>query len=145
MFMYYIKLYYYYAHIVLRFGLLVVFKPLALLFNTVVALADDWEVDKPTKPNDDDDDYYNDPNSLGIQLKQHIVSGGKHRKYSTMRYTYDILDARGNTVETGLNSETEAQTVIDIRQEQGVDTSEYTIRRVEHYTTTGLGRDPDLH
>lgn len=62
-----------------------------------------------------------------------------------MRYTYDILDARGNTVETGLNSETEAQTVIDIRQEQGVDTSEYTIRRVEHYTTTGLGRDPDLH
>lgn len=62
-----------------------------------------------------------------------------------MRYTYDILDARGNTVETGLNSETEAQTVIDIRTEQGVDTSDYTIRRVEHYTTTGLGRDPDLH
>lgn len=62
-----------------------------------------------------------------------------------MRYTYDILDARGNTVETGLNSETEAQTVIDIRQEQGVDTGDYTIRRVEHYTTTGLGRDPDLH
>jgi len=66
MFMYYVKLCYYYAHIVLRFALLVVFKPLALLFNTVVALADDWEVDKPTKPNDDDDDYYNDPNSLGI-------------------------------------------------------------------------------
>ena len=62
-----------------------------------------------------------------------------------MRYTYDILDERGNAVEKNLNTEAEAQTVIDIRTEQGVDTSRYSIRRVEHYTTRGLGRDPDLH
>ena len=62
-----------------------------------------------------------------------------------MRYTYDILDGRGNTVERNLNTEAEAQTVIDIRRDQGVDTRDYTVCRREHYTTRGLGRDPDLH
>jgi hypothetical protein len=57
-----------------------------------------------------------------------------------MRYTYDVLDARGNEIETGFASEEEAYVYV-----QTLGILEYTVRKVEHYTTTGLGRDPDLH
>ena len=49
-----------------------------------------------------------------------------------MRYTYDVVDERGRVVERGFSSEEEAY--------------EYcSIMNITHYTTTGLGRDPDLH
>ena len=57
-----------------------------------------------------------------------------------MRYTYDVVDARDEVIEGGFASEEEAYTYT-----QTLNITEYTIRKVEHYTTTGLGRDPDLH
>jgi len=57
-----------------------------------------------------------------------------------MRYTYDVLDDRNAVVETGFSSEAEAYEYCGIMQ-----ITNYTIRKNEHYTTTGLGRDPDLH
>ena len=57
-----------------------------------------------------------------------------------MRYTYDVLDARGREIETGFSSEEEAYTYV-----QTLNITDYTVRKNEHYTTTGLGRDPDLH
>lgn len=57
-----------------------------------------------------------------------------------MRYTYDVLDARGTEIETGFSSEEEAYTYV-----QTLNITDYTVRKNEHYTTTGLGRDPDLH
>jgi len=57
-----------------------------------------------------------------------------------MRYTYDVVDARGTTVETGFASEEEAYEYCSIMQ-----ITDYTVRKNQHYTTTGLGRDPDLH
>jgi len=62
-----------------------------------------------------------------------------------MRYTYDVLDARENTIETGLSSEAEAHDYIAIMRDSGVDTADWHIRKVEHATVRGLGRDPDLH
>jgi len=64
----------------------------------------------------------------------------KDRKYFTMRYTYDVLDDRNAVVETGFSSEAEAYEYCGIMQ-----ITNYTIRKNQHYTTTGLGRDPDLH
>lgn len=62
-----------------------------------------------------------------------------------MRYTYDVIDSLGNVVHKNLSSEEEARTVLAMMQEQGVNTSDYTIKETQHYTVTGLGRDPDLH
>ena len=63
------------------------------------------------------------------------------RKYSTMRYTYDVVDDASNTVlESGFSSEEEAYVYA-----QHFQIINYTIQKREHYTTTGLGRDPDLH
>ena len=62
-----------------------------------------------------------------------------------MRYTYDVLDARENTIETGLSSEAEAHDYIAIMRDSGMDTADWHIRKVEHATVRGLGRDPDLH
>ena len=62
------------------------------------------------------------------------------RKYSTMRYTYDIQDDTNSVLETGFSSEEEAYVYA-----QHYQLIHYTIVRREHYTTTGLGRDPDLH
>ena len=57
-----------------------------------------------------------------------------------MRYTYDIVDAQNRTLEAGFSSEDEAYTYV-----QHLGLTDYTILKREHYTTTGLGRDPDLH
>ena len=58
-----------------------------------------------------------------------------------MRYTYDVVDDASNTVlESGFSSEEEAYTYA-----QHFQILNYTIVKREHYTTTGLGRDPDLH
>ena len=63
------------------------------------------------------------------------------RKYSSMRYTYDIQDDASNSIlETGFASEEEAYVYA-----QHFQILHYTIVKREHYTTTGLGRDPDLH
>jgi hypothetical protein len=62
-----------------------------------------------------------------------------------MRYTYNVYSGDGTLVEAQLNSEEEAQTVIAHLGDAGVDTRDFNIKQVEHYTTTGLGRDPDLH
>ena len=62
-----------------------------------------------------------------------------------MRYTYNVYSGTGTLVEAQLNSEEEAQTVIAHLRDAGVDTTDCTVKQQEHYTTTGLGRDPDLH
>ena len=62
------------------------------------------------------------------------------RKYFTMRYTYDIQDDTNSVLESGFSSEEEAYVYA-----QHYQLIHYTIVRREHYTTTGLGRDPDLH
>lgn len=62
-----------------------------------------------------------------------------------MRYTYNVHSGDGTLVESNLNSEEEARVVIEHLREAGVDTGDFTVVCIEHYTTTGLGRDPDLH
>ena len=62
-----------------------------------------------------------------------------------MRYTFDVVDARGEVIEQNLSSEEEAHTYIAMLQDQGHDTASWTIVKNEHYTVKGLGRDPDLH
>ena len=67
------------------------------------------------------------------------------RKYFTMRYTYSIHSGTGTLVEENLGSEEEAHTVMQHLADAGVNTCAFTVVKHEHYTTTGLGRDPDLH
>ena len=58
-----------------------------------------------------------------------------------MRYTYDVCNARtGEPIECGFSSEEEAYEYTQIQN-----ITDYTIQKREHYTVTGLGRDPDLH
>ena len=58
-----------------------------------------------------------------------------------MRYTYDVVDdTSGRVLEAGFSSEEEAYVYV-----QHYQITNYTIVKREHYTTTGLGRDPDLH
>ena len=58
-----------------------------------------------------------------------------------MRYTYDIQDDASNSIlETGFASEEEAYVYA-----QHYQLVHYTVVKREHHTTTGLGRDPDLH
>ena len=61
----YLKLCYYYAHILVRLALLMVLTPVNFLVEALHSVVSDWEVSKPER-DDDDDDYYNDPNNLGI-------------------------------------------------------------------------------
>ena len=70
---------------------------------------------------------------------------GTLSKYTTMRYTYNVYSGDGTLVEANLSSEEEAQVVIAHLSEAGVDTRDFSVECVQHYTTTGLGRDPDLH
>ena len=69
----------------------------------------------------------------------------ERRKYSTMRYTYEIHSGDGTVVERDLSSREEAHTVIQHLADAGANTGAFSIVEVAHYTTTGLGRDPDLH
>lgn len=62
-----------------------------------------------------------------------------------MRYTYTITDSRNNVVEDSLNSEQDAHDYLSLLSSQGIPTNDFQIVKVEHYTVTGLGRDPDLH
>ena len=62
--MYYIKLFTYYALYAGRLTLLTVFGAIALITTSITEYCRDWELDKPTRPKDDDDDYYDD--HLGI-------------------------------------------------------------------------------
>jgi len=62
-----------------------------------------------------------------------------------MRYTYNVYSGTGTLVEANLNSEEEARIVIEHLSDAGVDTRDFVVKQQEHYTTTGLGRDPDLH
>lgn len=62
-----------------------------------------------------------------------------------MRYTYNIVDSRGTVIHENLSSSEEAHETIAIMSSQGVDTSEYSIEELQHYTVKGYGRDPDLH
>ena len=57
-----------------------------------------------------------------------------------MRYTYDVLDSNERVIEGGFSSEEEAYTYVQIQC-----ITDYTVRKNEHPTVTGLGRDPDLH
>lgn len=139
--MYYIKLSLYYMLYCVRLFALTVFGCVAYVTSSVTEYVRDWELTKPTKPKDDDDDYYED--HLGIQ--QRITSATYTSKYSVMRYTYDIVDATNSIVESGLSSEAEAHTVIGILTEQGHNTTDYVVVEREHATVKGMGRDPDLH
>ena len=62
--MYYIKLYTYYALYAGRLVLVTGFGAIAYVSSSIVELIRDWELVKPVKPKDDDDDYYDD--HLGI-------------------------------------------------------------------------------
>jgi len=66
-------------------------------------------------------------------------------KYSTMRYTYTITDSNNNIVEDNLNSYQDATDYLLLMQSQGIPANTFFIVKIEHYTVTGLGRDPDLH
>ena len=61
-----------------------------------------------------------------------------------MRYTFDVLDAQDNVLDN-LTSETEAHDYIAIMRDSEHNTSDWHIRKREHATVKGLGRDPDLH
>ena len=62
--MYYIKLFTYYALYAGRLTLVTVFGPIAYVTTSITEYCRDWELNKPVKPRDDDDDYYDD--HLGI-------------------------------------------------------------------------------
>ena len=62
--MYYIKLSLYYTLYAGRLTLLTVFGAIAYVSSSITEYVRDWELVKPTKPIDDDDDYYED--HLGI-------------------------------------------------------------------------------
>ena len=62
-----------------------------------------------------------------------------------MRYTYNVYSGDGTLVEAQLNTEEEAHVVIAHLRDSGVDVVDFEVKQIEHYTTTGLGRDPDLH
>ena len=62
--MYYIKLFTYYALYAGRLILLTGFGAIAYVSSSITEYVRDWELNKPTKPKDDDDDYYDD--HLGI-------------------------------------------------------------------------------
>ena len=57
-----------------------------------------------------------------------------------MRYTYDVVDRLGNTVEAGFANRDEAYEYCLVKE-----LTDYTIVEQAHYTVKGLGRDPDLH
>ena len=62
--MYYIKLYTYYALYAGRLMLVTGFGAIAYTSSSITEYIRDWELVKPVKPKDDDDDYYDD--HLGI-------------------------------------------------------------------------------
>ena len=62
--MYYIKLFTYYALYAGRLALVTGFGAIAYVSSSITEYTRDWELNKPTKPKDDDDDYYDD--HLGI-------------------------------------------------------------------------------
>ena len=62
--MYYIKLFTYYALYAGRLALVTGFGVIAYVSSSITEYCRDWELNKPVKPRDDDDDYYDD--HLGI-------------------------------------------------------------------------------
>lgn len=62
--MYYIKLFTYYALYAGRLMLVTGFGAIAYVSSSITEYCRDWELNKPVKPKDDDDDYYDD--HLGI-------------------------------------------------------------------------------
>tara|TARA_B100001094_G_scaffold112320_1_gene108221 strand:+ start:1203 stop:1391 length:189 start_codon:yes stop_codon:yes gene_type:complete len=62
--MYYIKLFTYYTLYAGRLTLVTVFGAIAYVSSSITEYCRDWELNKPVKPRDDDDDYYDD--HLGI-------------------------------------------------------------------------------
>lgn len=149
--MYYVKLFVYYALTVSRTLLLVLFIPVKWLGVTLVDTLSEWELIKPKRIDDIDDsdmlDYLNaeDPYYSKHHAKKQHIKEQMHTVNTLMRYTYNIYSGTGVLVEENLNSEEEARTVIAHLLEAGVNTSDFTVKREQHYTTTGLGRDPDLH
>lgn len=64
--MYYIKLFTYYALYCGRLIVLTGFGAIAYVSSSITEYCRDWELVKPTRKDDNDDDPYNDPNNLGI-------------------------------------------------------------------------------
>lgn len=62
--MYYIKLFTYYTLYAGRLVLVTGFGAIAYVSSSITEYVRDWELNKPAKPKDDDDDYYDD--HLGI-------------------------------------------------------------------------------
>jgi len=62
-----------------------------------------------------------------------------------VRYIYRIETGRGAVVHGSIPSREQADEIMQIMSSQGVDVQDYTIMEEEHYTVTGMGRDPDLH
>ena len=62
-----------------------------------------------------------------------------------MRYIYRIEDGRGAVIHGSIPSREQADEIVQIMSSQGVDVQDYVIVEEEHYTVTGMGRDPDLH
>ena len=63
--MYYIKLFLYYTLYAGRLILLTGFGAIAYVTTSITEYTRDWELVKSERK-DDDDDYYNDPDNLGI-------------------------------------------------------------------------------
>mgnify|MGYP000880287863 CR=1 FL=1 len=62
---YYIQLAYYYVCITIKYSVLVVAKPVAMLFSTVDSTVSDWEPNKPLHTSDEVDPMQ-DPDNLGV-------------------------------------------------------------------------------
>ena len=149
--MYYIKLCVYYVLTVLRTVLLLLFIPVKWLGTTVVDTVSEWDFVKPVRLTEVDDsdlmDYLHaeDPYYSKHHAKKQHIKDQMHTVNTLMRYTYNVYSGTGVLVEENLNSEEEARVVIAHLLEAGVNTSDFTVQKNTHYTTTGLGRDPDLH
>ena len=62
-----------------------------------------------------------------------------------MRYIYRIEDGRGSVIHGSIPRKEQADEIMQIMSSQGVDVQDDVIVEEEHYTVTGMGRDPDLH
>ena len=148
----------YYISIVVRGVLVVVLKPLNFTVELLYSIVSEWELDKPLRKSNtaDEDEHLDYLNAEDPYYTKHHISVKRYTKKQhikeqthsvniLMRYSYNVYSGDGTLVEENLNSEEEAQTVIAHLRDAGVDTTDFTIQEQQHYTTTGLGRDPDLH
>lgn len=61
------------------------------------------------------------------------------------QYRYSLLNRQGQTVESNIPDEDQANTVLNFYTENHPHEGPYSIDKTQIYTVKGLGRDPDLH